>query len=103
MKRRNRYGTKLYKAWGLSFARSGSTVKPGDLKLRDAASHFSSGASGRNLHRDAADGQAERPSEGDRHHQDNEMLERFRTPVCSRSKLYRGTEGCESDGVGTGY
>lgn len=60
------YGTDLYNAGRLSPARSERAGEPEDREIWNAAAQLPSGASGRDLHRDAAVGQAERPLGGDR-------------------------------------
>ncbi len=60
------YGTDLYNAGRLSPAGSERAGEPEDREIWNAAAQLPSGASGRNLHRDAAVGQAERPLGGDR-------------------------------------
>lgn len=60
------YGTDLYNAGRLSPAGSERAGEPEDREIWNAAAQLPSGASGRDLHRDAAVGQAERPLGGDR-------------------------------------
>lgn len=60
------YGTDLYNVGRLSPAGSERAGEPEDREIWNAAAQLPSGASGRDLHRDAAFGQAERPLGGDR-------------------------------------
>lgn len=60
------HGTDLYNAGRLSSARPDRAGEPDAGQIWNAAAQLPAGSQGRDLHGDAAVGQAERPSEGDR-------------------------------------